>query len=104
MVVKTTPPDATSKSFFKCAIVRLHRILSEQVSRPGKRPKQLIVQIISVGNDDDRRIVQALDDLPRVEHHGEALSRTLGVPNHTAFSIPSVAAAWMVRSTALLTA
>ena len=68
-------------------VVGLDGVLTQQVARPGKRPKELVVEVIAVGNDHHRRVVQPLDDFARVKHHGQALARPLGVPHDPAFAV-----------------
>jgi hypothetical protein len=61
MVVKTMPPLATCSSSFPKGtpleqmppVFGLHRLLPQQLHRSRKRVKQLVVQIIAVGDDDD---------------------------------------------------
>src|SRR5437870_4029767 len=46
-------------------------------------PEELAIQIDSIGEYDNRRIVQPLNQFARVENHGKALPAALGVPDHS---------------------
>ncbi len=74
------------------AIFRLNRGLAKQVAIAGEGVKQLVVQVVSVGNDHHRGIfhVRVANHLAGVEDHGQALARALGVPNHANAPIAKV--------------
>ena len=57
----------------------------QQVSCRAEGLIQLAIEIITVRHHDDGRIVhlRLLQQLTRITDHGNTLTRTLGVPNHT---------------------
>ena len=63
--------------------VGLHGGLAEDFVAALKLPKELIVEIVAVGEDDERRVLhhRVPHDACGVEEHREALPRTLGVPD-----------------------
>ena len=55
IVVKTTPPEATAELLAKVrAALGLDRGLAQQVPAAGERAEELIVEIVAVGQDNDR--------------------------------------------------
>jgi hypothetical protein len=64
--------------------LRLHRCLAQQVLAARECPEQLVVQIISIGQRQDRRVGhrRMQDDLAGIERHGQALARPLCMPDH----------------------
>ena len=84
------------------SVLGLHRRLAQQVLAAGERAEELVVQVVAVGEHDDGRILHRwlADDRPRIERHGQALARTLGVPDDADAAIAGVAA----RSLACLVA
>jgi len=62
----------------------LHRRLAQELPAAGKGGEELVVQVVAVGEDDQRRVShrRLADDAPRVESHGQALARALRVPDH----------------------
>ena len=49
----------------------------------GERAEELVVQVVAVGDDDQRRVLhrRVEDDAAGVERHRQALARALGVPD-----------------------
>ncbi len=47
-----------------CSVLRLDRGLPQELRAPGELSEQLVVQVIAVGEDDQRRVVHR-----RMEHH-----------------------------------
>ena len=66
------------------AVLGLLRRLAQQVLAHAERAEQLVVQIVAVGQHDQRRVLhrRMLDDLARIERHQQALAGPLGVPDH----------------------
>ena len=64
----------------------LHRGLPQQRAPGGEGVEELVVEIVAVGDHDDRRVGQArLADQRAGQHqHGQRLARALGVPDHAA--------------------
>ncbi len=71
------------------AVQRLHRRLSEQVAAHGEGRKELVVQIVAVGQHHQGRVRHAWlkHQQARVERHQQALARTLGVPDHACLAV-----------------
>src|SRR5947208_3813729 len=63
--------------------VRLLRFLSQQLVAARERAEELIVQIVAVGEDDERRVLhRGMHDEPTsVERHCQRLARTLRMPD-----------------------
>ena len=93
IVVKTTPPAARSPSFWRSSAraVDLLGHLPQQARAAAEGAEQLIVQVVAVGQDHQRRVAQFRlhDQLPGEEHHGQALAAALGVPHHAAPAVPA---------------
>ena len=66
------------------AALRLHRRLAQKVLAARKGAKELVVQVVTVGEDDGGRVLHGrlADDGPGIEGHGQALARTLRMPDH----------------------
>ena len=62
----------------------LRRRLAQQIVTAGEGAKQLIVEVVAVGQHDDGRIGhrRLSNDAPGVERHGQTLARALGMPHH----------------------
>src|SRR5207248_3094047 len=62
----------------------LYRFLSQQLVTTRKRPEELIIEIIPVGDDDDGWIFhRRLEHEPsRIKRHAERFARALGVPDY----------------------
>ena len=72
------------KFFQMVTVLRLHRFLPEQFMAAGKRAEKLVVEVVPVGENDERGIFhRRLDhEPPGVKRHCQRLARSLGVPNH----------------------
>jgi hypothetical protein len=68
--------------------------LAQQVAAPGEGAEELVVEVVAVGEDDDRRVrhLRVQDQPARVEGHGEALARALRVPDDSHAPVPRLAA------------
>ena len=64
---------------------RLNRVLSKQIATTSERPKELIVEIVAIGQHHDGgvRHRRMQDDPSRIKGHGQTLTRSLGMPHHT---------------------
>ena len=62
----------------------LGRRLSQEVPAAGEGAEELVIQVVSVCQHHHGRVLHGrlADDAPGVEGHGQALARTLGVPDH----------------------
>ena len=71
------------------AVLGLVGCLAQQVLAHAERAEQLVVQIVAVGQHDQRRVLhrRMLDDLARIERHQQALAGTLGVPDHANLAV-----------------
>jgi hypothetical protein len=80
--------------------------LAQQVLAHAEGAEQLVVQIITVGQHHQCRVLHrsVLDDLAGIERHQEALSGALGVPDNAGLGSPPGAVAASVRATAWRTA
>ena len=67
----------------------LYRLFAQQVLRQTEYTKELTVQIVAVGNDDNGRVFHCgFLHYPRSKAgHGDALAAALRVPDHTAFLV-----------------
>jgi hypothetical protein len=65
------------------AVVGLYRRLPQQVAAAGEGAEELVVEVVAVRDDDDRRVRhgRVQDDPAGVEGHRQALARALGVPD-----------------------
>ena len=61
--------------------------LTKEVLAAAELTEELVVEVLAVGYHHDGYFGQSLHQLVGVEHHGEALARTLRVPEHTDFSV-----------------
>ena len=108
MVVKTTPPDATcSSSPQVVAALGLHRRLPQQFVAAREGAEELVVQVVAVGEDDDRRVLhrRMQNQPPGVEKPSSGSCPILACarPRRIGLS-PRGRVAATVVSTALLTA
>ena len=73
------------------AVLRLCRWLAQDVLAAGEGAEELVVQVVTVGEDDYGRVFHGLlaHDGPGVEGHGQALAGALRVPYH-----PDAPVAW----------
>ena len=64
--------------------LRLHRRLAQQLGAACKRPKQLVVEVVAVGDHHHRGVAHGgmQDHAPGIERHGQALAGPLRVPDH----------------------
>ena len=71
--------------------VGLHRLFAQQILRQRKDAKQLAVEVIAVGDDDNRRILHRrfLHHPRREAGHGDALAAALCMPDHPTLLIPT---------------
>jgi len=62
----------------------LHRLLPQQFVAACESPKELIVQIVAVGDHDQRRVLHRWMqyDPSGIERHRQTLARALRVPHH----------------------
>lgn len=69
------------------AVIRLHRLLAQQLSCGAKGSKQLAVKVVAVGNHHQRRVVhfRLLQQLTGIATHGNTFARPLGMPDHPGF-------------------
>ena len=69
--------------------LRLNWRLTDQVAVHGEGAEQLIVKVVTVGHDNDGRVLQfrSSNQLARVERHEQALAGTLGVPDHAHLAV-----------------
>ena len=84
IVVKTTPPDGDRELRAQVGPVGgLDGRLAQQVAAAGEGAEELVVQVVAVGDDDDRRVPhrRVQDHAARIEGHRQALARPLGVPD-----------------------
>ena len=74
--------------------VGLHGRLAEDFVAALKLPKELIVEIVAVGEDDERRVLhhRVPHDACGVEEHRKTLPRTLRVPDDTGAAVALFAA------------
>ncbi len=77
----------------------LDGILAQQVAAAGEGAEELFVQVVSVGDDDDGRVLHRRieDQPPGVESHAQALARTLRVPDDTDAPVAGLAAGLPAR-------
>ena len=52
-------------------VCRLHRFLPQELFGRGKGIKELIVQIVPVGDDEHGGVIHGKDDLAGIENHGK---------------------------------
>ena len=85
MVVKTTPPEPVVQQLAQVRpALGLHRLLAQQLVAAAEGAEELVVQVVAVGDDHQRRVLhgRVQDHPPGVKGHGQALARALGVPDH----------------------
>jgi hypothetical protein len=73
----------------------LGRRLPQQVLAARKRAEELVIEVVPVGQHDDRRVLHRrfAHDPASVERHGQALARPLRVPDDADAAIAGLAAA-----------
>ena len=78
---------------------RLHGGLAQQVGAAREGGEELVVEAVAVGQHDDGGVLhrRLADDAPRVEGHGQALARALGVPDDADAPVPRRAAGAAAR-------
>ena len=66
----------------------LHGLLAQQVLRQAEHPKELAIQVVAVGDDDDGWVGHGgfLHHAGGKAGHGDALAAALRVPHHTALT------------------
>src|SRR5439155_9272342 len=62
--------------------IGLDRLLPKNVVASCKGSEQLTVQVVSVSQHDNGRIVQLSNELARIEDHCQGFAATLGVPDY----------------------
>src|SRR5713101_7833432 len=67
------------------AALGLHRLLTQQLVAPRERSEELIIQIVSIREHNDSRVLhlRLKDEPSRIEDHRQRLTRSLRVPNDT---------------------
>jgi len=77
----------------------LDRRLAQEIPAAREGAEELVVEVVAVGQDDDRRVRHRglADDPSRVEGHGEALARPLRVPDDADAPVPRLAAGFFPR-------
>ena len=77
-----------------CPALGLGRRLAQDVLAAGEDAEELVVEVVAVGEDDDGRVLHrgVAGDCSRVEGHGEALPRALGVPHDADAVVAGLAA------------
>ena len=66
----------------------LHRTLPQEVAALLELRKELVVEVVAVGDDHDCRAVHRLVQEMRVKHHRERLARSLRMPEHACLLRP----------------
>ena len=69
------------------AIDRLLGGLAEELATAGEGVKELVVEVVAIGEDDEGGIVEFEDEFAAEEDHGEGFSAALGVPDDAALVI-----------------
>lgn len=71
------------------AVTRLNGDLAQQLTAPCEGSEQLVVEVVAVGDHNDRRVLHCgvVDDSTRVERHGQTLARSLRVPDDAHLAI-----------------
>ena len=79
--------------------LRLGWRLAQQVLAAGERAEELVVQVVAVREDHDGRVLhrRLADDGPGVEGHGQALTGSLGVPDHPDAPVAKLSAGFSAR-------
>ena len=77
------------------AALRLHRHLAEDLSTALKLPVELIIEVVAIGEHDERRVLhrRVADDAGGVEKHRKALPAPLRVPHHPGAPIAQLSTA-----------
>jgi hypothetical protein len=86
------------------AALGLHRRLAQQVAAARKGGEELVVEVVAVGEHDERRVAhrRLADDAAGVERHRQALARALRVPHHAHAHVAGLAAGRAARLVAAL--
>ena len=84
MVVKTTPPASTRSFSRRSTPFCLRLWLPQQVLATRKGAEELVVKIVAVSENDNRRVRHRRLRIgtASVECHRQALARALRVPDH----------------------
>ncbi len=69
------------------AVFCLYRLLPQQLLGGRKSIKELVVQIVSVGNDHNGGVVHEQHDFACVKYHRQRLAAALRMPYHASFSV-----------------
>ena len=69
------------------AALGVHGLLAQESLAASELPVELVVQVVTVGDDHDGRAVQPLLQKVREEDHRERLARALRVPEHADLAI-----------------
>ena len=83
----SVPPTSFEQFAQMRSALRLHWFLTQEIAAFGELSVELIVQIVPVGENDDRRGVDRLLKKMRVEDHREGFSAPLRVPEDAPFSV-----------------
>ncbi len=81
------------------AALGLDRRLAQQVLIQREVVEELVIQVVAVGQHHDGGVLHqgVLDDLARVERHGQALARALRVPHHANAPVAGMARQPLLR-------
>ena len=93
--MKTTPPEATAQLRAQVgAVGGLHRRLAQQVAAAREGAEELVVEVVAVGEHDERRVRhrRVQDHAAGVEGHRQALAGALRVPDDADAPVARVAA------------
>jgi hypothetical protein len=69
------------------AVFGLDGILAEELFGGGEGVEELVVEVVTIGDDEDGGIIEGEDDFSGVEDHGEGFAGALGVPDDSGFTI-----------------
>ena len=61
--------------------------LAQEIPATGELAVELVIQVVSVGDDHDGGAFQRLLQVMGIEHHGQGFSAALGMPEHAALAI-----------------
>ena len=93
MLWRFAPPQSLFILVTQLAAGGLDRRLPQEIPASGKLAVELIVQIVSVGDDNNRRAFQRLLQIVGVEHHGQGFPTALGMPENAALAVRAGGAA-----------